>query len=100
MTESLPFLLPLFLPPPSPVSSSQCCERLQKEKEEVRVSLEETVRRVQRDHQAELTGLEERLKVFYQAEWDKVHQAYQEEADKCRALMEQQVSGETVTGLV
>uniref|UniRef100_A0A4W5QHZ5 Microtubule associated tumor suppressor 1b n=1 Tax=Hucho hucho TaxID=62062 RepID=A0A4W5QHZ5_9TELE len=73
------------------ISSSQCCERLQKEKEEVRVSLEEAVRRVQRDHQAELTGLEERLKVFYQAEWDKVHQAYQEEADKCRALMEQQL---------
>eukprot|EP00063_Salmo_salar_P075324 XP_014050159.1 PREDICTED: microtubule-associated tumor suppressor 1 homolog A-like [Salmo salar] len=73
------------------ISSSQCCERLQKEKEEVRVSLEETVRRVQRDHQAELTGLEERLKAFYQAEWDKVHQAYQEEADKCRALMEQQL---------
>lgn len=64
------------------------------------MSLEETVRRVQRDHQAELTGLEERLKAFYQAEWDKVHQAYQEEADKCRALMEQQVSGEAVTGLV
>uniref|UniRef100_A0A4W5PZC0 Microtubule associated tumor suppressor 1b n=1 Tax=Hucho hucho TaxID=62062 RepID=A0A4W5PZC0_9TELE len=73
------------------ISSSQCCERLQKEKEEVRVSLEEAVQRVQRDHQAELTGLEERLKVFYQAEWDKVHQAYQEEADKCRTLMEQQV---------
>ncbi|XP_042172996.1 microtubule-associated tumor suppressor 1 homolog A [Oncorhynchus tshawytscha] len=73
------------------ISSSQCCERLQKEKEEVRVSLEEAVRRVQRDHQAELTGLEERLKAFYQAEWDKVHQAYQEEADKCRALMEQQL---------
>ncbi|KAM9398744.1 uncharacterized protein mtus1b isoform 1-T6 [Salvelinus alpinus] len=73
------------------ISSSQCCERLQKEKEEVRVSLEEAVRRVQRDHQAELSGLEERLKAFYQAEWDKVHQAYQEEADKCRALMEQQL---------
>lgn len=32
-----------------------------------------------------------RLKSFYQAEWDKVHQLYQEEADKCRLLMEQQV---------
>ncbi|KAL1023827.1 hypothetical protein UPYG_G00046850 [Umbra pygmaea] len=73
------------------VSSSQCCERLQKEKEEVRVSLEEAVRRLQGEHQAELTGLEERLRAFYQAEWDKVHQAYQEEADKCRAHMEQQL---------
>uniref|UniRef100_A0AAY5K1H1 Microtubule associated tumor suppressor 1b n=1 Tax=Esox lucius TaxID=8010 RepID=A0AAY5K1H1_ESOLU len=73
------------------VSSSQCCERLQKEKEEVHASLEEAVGRLQEEHQAELTGLEERLRAFYQAEWDKVHQAYQEEADKCRALMEQQL---------
>ncbi|KAJ8000799.1 hypothetical protein DPEC_G00184070 [Dallia pectoralis] len=73
------------------VSSSQCCERLQKEKEEVHASLEEAVRRLQEEHQDELTGLEESLRAFYQAEWDKVHQAYQEEADKCRALMEKQL---------
>lgn len=32
-----------------------------------------------------------RLRNFYQTEWDKVHQTYQEEADKYRMLMEQQV---------
>lgn len=32
-----------------------------------------------------------RLKNFYQREWDKVHQIYQEEADKCCMLMEEQV---------
>lgn len=32
-----------------------------------------------------------RLKSFYQREWDKVHQIYQEEADKCCMLMEEQV---------
>lgn len=32
-----------------------------------------------------------RLKSFYQKEWDKVHQIYQEEADKCCMLMEEQV---------
>lgn len=36
-----------------------------------------------------------RLRSFYQTEWDKVHQTYQEEADKCRMLMEQQVRAQT-----
>ncbi|XP_028451813.1 microtubule-associated tumor suppressor candidate 2 homolog isoform X2 [Perca flavescens] len=73
------------------VSSSQCCDRLQKEKEEVRVSLEEALNRQEEHHKEELVQLEDRLRSFYQTEWDKVHQTYQEEADKCRMLMEQQV---------
>lgn len=45
-----------------------------------------------------LTGLiPSRLRSFYQTEWDKVHQVYQEEADRCRMLMEQQVSVHTCT---
>lgn len=36
-----------------------------------------------------------RLRNFYQTEWDKVHQTYQEEADKYRMLMEQQVRVQT-----
>ncbi|KAM9363254.1 uncharacterized protein ABDE67_014660 [Symphorus nematophorus] len=73
------------------VTSSQCCKNLQKEKEEVRVSLEEALKRLEEQHKEELVQLEERLRSFYQTEWDKVHQTYQEEADKCRMLMEQQV---------
>ncbi|CAN9510031.1 unnamed protein product [Ophioblennius macclurei] len=73
------------------VTSSQCCERLQKEKEEVRHGLEEALKRLQEQHKEELEQLEDRLRSFYQTEWDKVHQAYQEEADKYRVLMEQQV---------
>lgn len=73
------------------VTSSQCCERLQKEKEETRLGLEEALKRLQEQHQEELEQLEERLRSFYQTEWDKVHQAYQDEADKYRILMEQQV---------
>ncbi|KAK2919514.1 microtubule-associated tumor suppressor 1 homolog isoform X2 [Channa argus] len=73
------------------VSSSQCYERLQKEKEEVRVSFSEALRRLEEQHKEELVQLEHRLRSFYQTEWDKVHQTYQEEADKCRMLMEQQV---------
>lgn len=75
-----------------------CCERLQKEKEEARVTFEEarvtceeTLQRLQKEKKAELLQLEERLRAFYSAEWDKTHQAYQEEANKCQALMQQQV---------
>ncbi|KAK2815551.1 hypothetical protein Q5P01_026018 [Channa striata] len=73
------------------VSSSQCYERLQKEKEEARVSFDAALRRLEEQHKEELVQLEDRLRSFYQTEWDKVHQTYQEEADKCRMLMEQQV---------
>ncbi|XP_042340247.1 microtubule-associated tumor suppressor 1 homolog [Plectropomus leopardus] len=73
------------------VASSQSCERLQKGKEEVRVSLEEALNKLEEQHKEELVQLEERLRSFYQTEWDKVHQTYQEEADRYRLLMEQQV---------
>ncbi|XP_061628079.1 microtubule-associated tumor suppressor 1 homolog A isoform X7 [Phyllopteryx taeniolatus] len=73
------------------VESSQCCDRLHKEKEEARISLEGVLRRLDEQHKVELVQLEDRLRRFYQTEWDKVHQTYQEEADKCRMLMERQV---------
>lgn len=73
------------------VASSQCTKHLQKEKDELRASLEEALRRLEEQHKEELEQLEDRLRSFYQTEWDKVHQQYQEEADKCRMLMEQQV---------
>lgn len=103
-SDSLCFHIPLlsrslYTPPPHPspsslpltVGSVSSCERLQKEKEEARLTFEETLQKLQEEHQTELTQLEERLRAFYSAEWDKTHQAYQEEANKCRALMQQQV---------
>ncbi|RXN25497.1 microtubule-associated tumor suppressor 1 isoform X1 [Labeo rohita] len=72
-------------------NSISCCEQLEREKEGVRVSLEALFQKLQEQHQTELQQLEERLKEFYSAEWDKTHEAYQREADKCRALMQQQV---------
>ena len=57
----------------------------------MRASLADALRRLEEQHQEELAQLEARLQAFYQAEWDKVHRTYQEEADKCRTLMEQQV---------
>ncbi|XP_013890044.1 microtubule-associated tumor suppressor 1 homolog A [Austrofundulus limnaeus] len=66
------------------VASSQTCQQLQEEKEAA-------LRRLEVEHQEDLVQLENRLKSFYQTEWDKVHQVYQEEADRCRLFMEQQV---------
>nr|XP_046262223.1 microtubule-associated tumor suppressor 1 homolog A isoform X2 [Scatophagus argus] len=73
------------------VCSVHSSERLEKERDELRVALEDTLQKVQKQHQKDLAELEERLQAFYQAEWDKVHLSYQEEADKCKTLMQQQI---------
>lgn len=73
------------------VSSSQACGRLRREQEEERSSVEERLRRQAEEQQEEQRLLEERLRTFYQEEWDKVHLQYQEEADRCRSRMETQV---------
>ncbi|XP_067454800.1 microtubule-associated tumor suppressor 1 homolog A isoform X2 [Thunnus thynnus] len=73
------------------VCSIHSSERLEKEKEELRVALEDALQKLQAQHQKDLSELEQRLEAFYQAEWDKVHLTYQEEADKCKTLMQQQM---------
>ncbi|XP_068181437.1 microtubule-associated tumor suppressor 1 homolog A isoform X2 [Antennarius striatus] len=71
--------------------SVQSSELLEKEKEELRVALEGALQKLQEQHQKDLVELEQRLQAFYQTEWDKAHLTYQEEANKCRRLMEQQI---------
>ncbi|XP_071313910.1 microtubule-associated tumor suppressor 1 homolog A isoform X3 [Trachinotus anak] len=73
------------------VCSVHSSERLEKEKEELRVALEDALQKLQEQHQKDVAELEQRLQAFYQAEWDKVHLTYQEEADKCKNLMQQQM---------
>ncbi|XP_042349087.1 microtubule-associated tumor suppressor 1 homolog A [Plectropomus leopardus] len=73
------------------VCSIESSERLEKEKEELRVALEDALHKLQEQHQKDLAEVEQRLQAFYQAEWDKVHLTYQEETDKCKTLMEQQM---------
>ncbi|XP_008292915.1 microtubule-associated tumor suppressor 1 homolog A isoform X2 [Stegastes partitus] len=73
------------------VCSVHSSERLEKEKEDLRVSLQDALQKLQDQHQEDLGELEQRLQAFYQAEWDKVHLTYQEEADKCKTLMQQQM---------
>lgn len=77
----------------STVSSVQSCERLEKEKEELHVAFDGVLQKVQEQHRLDLADLEERLKTFYSTEWEKIHQSYQDEAEKYKALMEQQVKG-------
>ncbi|XP_024139903.1 microtubule-associated tumor suppressor 1 homolog A isoform X2 [Oryzias melastigma] len=73
------------------VSSVASCDRLEKEKEELRAGLEEALHKLQKQHQTDLLELEQKLQVFYQTEQDKVHLRYQEEADKHHTLMQQQI---------
>ncbi|TNN47752.1 Microtubule-associated tumor suppressor 1 A [Liparis tanakae] len=73
------------------VCSEHSSERLEKEKEELRVALQEALLKLQEQHQKDLEELEQRQQAFYQAEWDKLHLACQEEVDKCKTLMQQQV---------
>lgn len=73
------------------VSSVQSCERLEKEKEELHVALDGVLQKVQEQHRLDLADLEERLKTFYSNELEKIQQSYQEEAEKYKALTEQQV---------
>ncbi|XP_065127840.1 microtubule-associated tumor suppressor 1 homolog A isoform X1 [Paramisgurnus dabryanus] len=73
------------------VSSAQSCERLEQEKEDLRSAFDGVLQKVQEQHRLDLADLEERLKTFYSTEWEKVHQNYQDEADKCKAQMEQQL---------
>ncbi|XP_019936896.1 microtubule-associated tumor suppressor 1 homolog A isoform X5 [Paralichthys olivaceus] len=70
------------------IHSSECLER---EKQELRVTLEDAVQKLQEQHQRDVAELEQKLQAFYQVEWDKVHITYQEEADKCKTLMQQQM---------
>ncbi|XP_016100976.1 microtubule-associated tumor suppressor 1 homolog isoform X3 [Sinocyclocheilus grahami] len=73
------------------VSSAHSCERLEQEKEKLRAAFDGVLQKVQEQHHSDLADLEERLKTFYSTEWEKVHQTYQEEADKCKVQMEQQL---------
>ncbi|XP_015201153.2 microtubule-associated tumor suppressor 1 homolog isoform X1 [Lepisosteus oculatus] len=73
------------------VGTASSCERLERERDELRGAYEALLQRLQEQHRAELAELEERLRGFYAAEWEKVHEAYQREADKIKAQMQQQV---------
>ncbi|KAM4555727.1 microtubule-associated tumor suppressor 1 homolog A isoform 2-T2 [Odontesthes bonariensis] len=73
------------------VCSAHSSERLQKEKEELRVALQDALQKLQEQHQKDRTEVERRLQACYQDEWGKVCLTYQEEVDKCTTLIQQQM---------
>ncbi|KAJ8281260.1 hypothetical protein GJAV_G00065480 [Gymnothorax javanicus] len=74
------------------VSAATSCGQLEREKEELRAAFEGALQKAQEQHCSDLAELEEQLTAFYSAEWEKVHKAYQQEADKCKNRMLQQVN--------
>ncbi|KAJ8271746.1 hypothetical protein COCON_G00106050 [Conger conger] len=74
------------------VTAANSCAKLLKEKDELRAAFEGVLRKAQDRHYSDLAELEEQLGAFYSAEWEKVHQVYQQEADRCRGRMQQQVN--------
>ncbi|XP_061542313.1 microtubule-associated tumor suppressor 1 homolog A isoform X2 [Phycodurus eques] len=73
------------------VCSVSSSEQLEKEKQDLQDALECAMGRLHEQHQKELEEMEQRLQVFYQAECDKGHLSYQEEADKVKALLQKQM---------
>lgn len=74
-----------------PVCSVHSSEHLEKERDELRASLEEALQKLQDQHQRDLLELEQRLQALYQAEWDRVQLSHQEESERSRTLLQQQV---------
>ncbi|XP_015226551.1 PREDICTED: microtubule-associated tumor suppressor 1 homolog isoform X2 [Cyprinodon variegatus] len=72
----------------SSVHSSECLER---EKEELHAALHHATQKLQEEHRKELAELEQRLQAAHRAEWDHVQLTYQEEANKYKTLMQQQM---------
>ncbi|XP_034079095.1 microtubule-associated tumor suppressor 1 homolog A isoform X3 [Gymnodraco acuticeps] len=70
------------------VCSVHSSEHLEKERDELRASLEEAL---QDQHQRDLLELEQRLQAIYQAEWDRVQLSHQEESEWSRTLLQQQM---------
>ncbi|XP_061642968.1 microtubule-associated tumor suppressor 1 homolog A isoform X2 [Phyllopteryx taeniolatus] len=73
------------------VCSVSSSEQLEKEKQDLQDGLECAMGRLHEQHQKDLEEMEQRLQVFYQAECDKGHLSYQEEADKVKALLQKQM---------
>ncbi|XP_047208940.1 microtubule-associated tumor suppressor 1 homolog A isoform X3 [Girardinichthys multiradiatus] len=70
------------------VHLSECLER---EKKELHATLHNATQKLQDEHKKELAELEQKLEAVYKAEWDNVHLTYQEEANKYKTLMQQQM---------
>lgn len=75
----------------SSVTTSAACEKLERDRNELRVAYEGFLQKLNQQHHNDLAELEERLKQFYTAECEKLQSICIEEAEKYKAQLQEQV---------
>lgn len=91
LTRWLLFVFFLILPPS--VTTSAACEKLERDRNELQVTYEGFLQKLNEQHHNDLAELEERLKQFYTAECEKLQSICIEEAEKYKAQLQEQVCG-------
>ncbi|XP_065489294.1 microtubule-associated tumor suppressor 1 isoform X4 [Caloenas nicobarica] len=79
------------------VTTSAACEKLERDRNELRVAYEGFLQKLNQQHHNDLAELEERLKQFYTAECEKLQSICIEEAEKYKAQLQEQVDNLNVT---
>ncbi|EHA98839.1 Mitochondrial tumor suppressor 1-like protein [Heterocephalus glaber] len=72
------------------VAASTTCEKLEKARNELQAAYEAFVQKLNQQHQADRTELENWLKEFYTGECEKLQNIYIEEAEKYKAQLQEQ----------
>ncbi|XP_055970037.1 microtubule-associated tumor suppressor 1 isoform X1 [Sorex fumeus] len=72
------------------VTASTTCEKLEKARNELQITYEGFVQKLNQQHQTDLTELENRLKEFYTQECEKLQNIYIEEAEKYKTQLQEQ----------
>ncbi|PKK30693.1 microtubule associated tumor suppressor 1, transcript variant X3 [Columba livia] len=79
------------------VTTSAACEKLERDRNELRAAYEGFLQKLNQQHHNDLAELEERLKQFYTAECEKLQSICIEEAEKYKAQLQEQVDNLNIT---
>ncbi|NXJ08926.1 MTUS1 protein, partial [Odontophorus gujanensis] len=79
------------------VTTSAACEKLERDRNELKVTYEGFLQKLNEQHHNDLAELEERLKQFYTAECEKLQSICIEEAEKYKAQLQEQVDNLNIT---
>ncbi|XP_021250901.1 microtubule-associated tumor suppressor 1 isoform X7 [Numida meleagris] len=79
------------------VTTSAACEKLERDRNELQVTYEGFLQKLNEQHHNDLAELEERLKQFYTAECEKLQSICIEEAEKYKAQLQEQVDNLNIT---
>ncbi|KAJ7326737.1 hypothetical protein JRQ81_016496 [Phrynocephalus forsythii] len=79
------------------VTTSVTCEKLEKERNELQATYERYVQKLTEQHQSDLSELEDKLKQFYTAEYEKLQNICIEEAEKYKSQLQEQVDNLNIT---